>query len=60
MLNTGSKNLKVVQSHAIVFNCKNELLFVSKNGTTWGVPGGTVNKYYQSGKLAANAGQKIH
>jgi ADP-ribose pyrophosphatase YjhB (NUDIX family) len=48
------KDLNIVQSRAIVFNSKNELLLVSKNGTRWSLPGGTVNKHYQLDQLAAD------
>jgi ADP-ribose pyrophosphatase YjhB (NUDIX family) len=48
------KDLNIVQSRAIVFNSKNELLLVSKNGTRWSLPGGTVNKHYPLDQLAAD------
>ncbi len=52
--NSPKKNLNVVQSRAIVFNSKNELLLVSKNGTRWSLPGGTANKHYPLDQLAAD------
>jgi 8-oxo-dGTP pyrophosphatase MutT (NUDIX family) len=51
---TGPKNLNVIQSRAIVFNSKNELLLVSKNGVRWSLPGGTVNKHHPLDKLAVD------
>ena len=52
MITTGPKNLNIVQSRAIVFNSKNELLLVSKNAKRWSLPGGTINKHSPLDKLA--------